>query len=419
MSSSRDSRIRRLPEKLQDPDYQYELISPTCQSQSKTQSSCQQDESPNNKTLADRDFGQDTDLQVENKLENTDAVSKHLEITDAKFQKLEDLLIELRTDFHETVGNLNSEIVVLKHKTDELENDITVLKKQDDQKSKEISGLKKKIQDMNTKITSLESSFETRNLIETRNKGQDSSNFEENVTDTSENVATSPNEEDDQFLQVEGRNKPSEVFMLVDSTARYIDKSKLMGKKKVTISNVGTILNTLDKISRWKDCAETRFVIIQCGVNDLKTKSVTDVQETIKSLMRILQEKYPNAKIVFSCLVVRNKEHELYDKMVQLNRNIKSYCIENDGIMFVDHKNLHHKQNLFLDGIHPSEDGTKLIVANLHRQLLPRPKAAAVNSGDKIKKRIERPFGRRTEATNNTDVKIDTLCQMIKTILQG
>ena len=105
---------------------------------------------------------------------------------------------------------------------------------------------------MNTKITSLESSFETRNLIETRNEGQDSFNLEENVTD----VATSPNEEDDQFLQVEGRNKPSEVFMLVDSTARYIDKSKLMGKKKVTISNVGTILNTLDKISRWKDCAE-------------------------------------------------------------------------------------------------------------------------------------------------------------------
>ena len=66
MSSSRDSRIRRLPEKLQDPDYQYELISPTCQSQSKTQSRGEQDESPNNKTLADRDFGQDTDLQVEN-----------------------------------------------------------------------------------------------------------------------------------------------------------------------------------------------------------------------------------------------------------------------------------------------------------------------------------------------------------------
>ena len=104
--------------------------------------------------------------------------------------------------------NLNSEIVVLKHKTYELENDITVLKKQDDQKSKEISGLKKKIQDMNTKITSLESSFETRNLIETRNKGQDSSNLEENITNTLENVATSPNEEDDQFLQVEGRNKP-------------------------------------------------------------------------------------------------------------------------------------------------------------------------------------------------------------------
>ena len=76
--------------------------------------------------------------------------------------------------------------------------------------------------------------------------------------------------------------------------------------------------------------------------------------------------------------------------------------------MFVDHKNLHHKQRWY-----------ETYCSQYTQTTVKRPKAAAANSGDKIKKRIERPFGRRTEATNNTDVKIDTLCQMIKTILQG
>ena len=161
-------------------------------------------------------------------------------------------------------------------------------------------------------------------------------------------------------------------------------------------------------------------IIIQAGINDLKNTSfdtMNDLMEKIEKMVEGLKEKYPNSKVVLSCLIMRgNEEENLYTKMIRFNRFVRELR-KGEYYIYVDHKKLHHNNaGFFRDMIHPNEEGTSVVVSDYHRLLL-KPKnkewkhvkgkqfAGKVFGGQNFKKR-----------DNMNSDKIDSLYHMIKAI---
>ena len=133
-------------------------------------------------------------------------------------------------------------------------------------------------------------------------------------------------DDDDRFRQPRRRRTPrmtnnTDVILIGDSTLKYVDAERLMGRSlKTTIHSTSTSDTVYECVNRFLHNANVKYVIIHNGVNDVRgQKDVDNIVDKLQKSFDKLKDLFPNAILAFSEILFVGPEECNPD----LNKKIK------------------------------------------------------------------------------------------------
>ena len=123
---------------------------------------------------------------------------------------------------------------------------------------------------------------------------------------------------------------------------------------------------------------EYRDIVIHVGTNDVRMKQSEVTKQNIASACKLARKMCRHRVIVSGPLPARGGD-ELYSRLAQLNRWLKTEFCPSQEVEFVDNwpsfwdspRNRARPDLLRSDGLHPSWSGALLLSRNIDRSLTP------------------------------------------------
>ena len=197
-----------------------------------------------------------------------------------------------------------------------------------------------------------------------------------------------------------------------DSTIKYIDNDRYMGRSPSFIQRTSTTSVALDVIHNWGKNDTVQTAVLHVGVNDVRDDpDATIIADKIKSCLDSMSESFPRADIGFSEILFIGRENHQSSKnktVIDINARVRDYCQAN-GYVYVKHSKLKSPaaRSLFDVEVHISNSGgTAVLVSDIQRTLRDRsPPAQDTQPGSTrvfYNRQMRRPKGRRQNYQNVT-----------------
>ena len=182
--------------------------------------------------------------------------------------------------------------------------------------------------------------------------------------------------------QREHLRQQADVILITDSTGKYVDSSRFMGRQNYTFHERASTSDTaLRNLNRWTANDNVKFVVLHNGVNDVRDgKTVSEIVDNLKSSLSTTKKRFTRAQSAYSEMLYIGSERsnpEQNEKVKDINRQIRAFCQEN-GHYFVAHNSLQiGTSDLYDDDVHISRGGgTALFVNDIHKTLIRRSRPA-------------------------------------------
>ena len=163
------------------------------------------------------------------------------------------------------------------------------------------------------------------------------------------------------------REKERDILMCMDSNSRHIKFRKLW-----TVRNSETRRTyRLDQLHRfitdW-DIKTLHHILINVGVNDIDTKTGTEVFYELRDVIDLVKRKCPRIKIVLAEITPRDDARYIY--VLECNKLIHELSALDMNIFVADHTNLRENSYEFLADVkHVRREKVCTFATNLKRAL--------------------------------------------------
>ena len=213
--------------------------------------------------------------------------------------------------------------------------------------------------------------------------------------------------------QREHLRQQADVILITDSTGKYVDSSRFMGRQNYTFHmRASTSEVVLRDLNRWPANDNVKYIILHNGVNDVRGgKTVSEIVGNSLVSLTTTKKRFPRAKSAYSEMLYIGSEEsnpELNRKVKDINMPIKSFSYVN-GHYFVAHNALQiGTSDLYGDDVHISRGGgTALFVNDIHKTLTrrnrPPQKHAQGPSGGRVY--FGRSDGNRQASSDHSGVR--------------
>ena len=156
------------------------------------------------------------------------------------------------------------------------------------------------------------------------------------------------------------------LLICIDSNSRYIDFRKLWTLKGSVRKFIENLYELKKSILNEKTLKSVKHILINIGVNDLDSKSGSDVFAELKGIIEVTRSKYPGISIILGEITPRadNKDDE-----VKLGNNlINDWAKKQVDVFLAKHSNLRDPDwTMFKDTKHITCDAIPRFASNLKR----------------------------------------------------
>jgi hypothetical protein len=174
--------------------------------------------------------------------------------------------------------------------------------------------------------------------LQDRNE-QDTSQTARSKKPHSEQCSASEHPKVQQPPQNSNRNHQNSIVLIGDSMIKNIIPEKMTQRKVYKYTYSGKTADQIASEVENINLHETpSHVIIHAGTNDLSLDSSNDCIVSIENLCSSVQNKFVNAKIGVSSIIVRD-DISVNDKIQEVNEGIKELC-RNHNYSFIDNSNI-------------------------------------------------------------------------------
>ena len=162
------------------------------------------------------------------------------------------------------------------------------------------------------------------------------------------------------------RDTNIDIVLLTDSNGKFIDCKKFCPNKPVRRFYCPTIPRTIDELNK-NDLGNPSHIIIHTGTNDIENSTLDSCVGDFQLMVDIASQKYPNAKILVSTLLVRADNFDSTRK--SLNTKISQLSV-GPNIHFINNENI--TKDLLHDNKHIKKRKIGLLVSNFKNTLFNR-----------------------------------------------
>ena len=161
------------------------------------------------------------------------------------------------------------------------------------------------------------------------------------------------------------KNDPTDIAILMDSSRKFLDPTKLCYNQNVQIIPCGNIQSAKSIISESR-LKNPQILVFNTGVNDVEgTDDASTIAKNLLEVISITRAQFPTCKIVVSEITPRYDE--LNTKVEQANTQLRSALENKENVFIVSHENLNEKR-CFYDAKHLSRTiGIPKLASNLVR----------------------------------------------------
>ena len=184
------------------------------------------------------------------------------------------------------------------------------------------------------------------------------------------------------------KKQEAENILFGDSTVKYIDNDRYMGRAPSYIQRSSTASVTKTMVEKWTPSDKVKTAVVHAGINDVRArKDSNQITSDIKYCLETMKGKFPGASIGFSELLYIGRENQnvqLNEVVTQVNSKIKEYCQVN-GYIYISHNKLKSPSAgaLYDDEVHVNRNGgTALLVSDIQRSLRRRPVETSTTNTD-------------------------------------
>ena len=165
-----------------------------------------------------------------------------------------------------------------------------------------------------------------------------------------------------------------EAVLIADSTSKYGDKDKFMGRHRAFIQRASTSVTAKDISQNWSQNDNMKFAVLHVGVNDVRGGTSSDeLVGNLKDSLVNMQMKFQNARVAFTEILyvgAENTQPQFNTVIKSVNYQMENLCSDN-GFVFVRHPTLQSPDcDLYDDDVHINRSGgTAVFVSDIHRAI--------------------------------------------------
>ena len=120
----------------------------------------------------------------------------------------------------------------------------------------------------------------------------------------------------------------ADVILITDSTGKYVDSSRFMGRQNYTFHERASTSDTvLRNLNRWPANDNVKSVILHNGVNDVRDgKTVSEIVDNLKSSLSTIKKLFTRAQKAYSEMLYIGSERsnpEQNEKVKDINHQIR------------------------------------------------------------------------------------------------
>ena len=239
--------------------------------------------------------------------------------------------------------------------------------------------------------------------------------------------------------QLEHLKREAETLIFGDSTTKYVDGRRYMGRMQSFKQRVSTASAAKDVLSQWAPSRKVQYAILHVGVNDIRGDKESDsIQADIIQSLDTMREKFPDAKVGFSeiLFIGRENRNSAQNRLVsEINSCIQNYCNDKSYI-YIKHDTLQsNAPQLYDDDVHINRVGSALLCGNIYDATgsrVRRPQGDATYQGghgsrgtgstrpsapgtnvDPSHHTQQRRYDARPQGTNNENMNLDSMLKLL------
>ena len=159
-------------------------------------------------------------------------------------------------------------------------------------------------------------------------------------------------------------DETTELVLVMDSNARYIDFKKLWTIRTTDIQRKGT-MKEVNGILDNKVYKYLKYLFFSVGCNDIEYNSGAHVFDEIKKTVERIQSQYPNVKVILSEITPRMDCADLDKEVKDCNELLNNYVNESDKTYIVRNSNLRDRKFFLSDGKHLSKNTIGRFASNI------------------------------------------------------
>ena len=157
-----------------------------------------------------------------------------------------------------------------------------------------------------------------------------------------------------------------DVIFFHDSLGKPINKTisarEGLITKKIQTARLHKVQEEIDKMPA---SSAPRLFVIHVGTNDLHYDTVDDILDKYVKLVSSIHEKFPQAKVLVSHIVIRNDNESLHLMLDLINASLSIEFADNNQIKVCRHLNIGVEHLKKRDGVHLTDAGTVNLSKNL------------------------------------------------------
>ncbi len=129
----------------------------------------------------------------------------------------------------------------------------------------------------------------------------------------------------------------TELLVLIDSNSKYVDQRKFWTPDGTNWKRCGTISEATNVLNEMR-YTKLQYVLLSVGVNDIDDEDGRSVARRMSELVRLINQKYPNTKIIVNEVTPRTDARD--DQVKDCNKSLHELSEENDKVFVAEQWNL-------------------------------------------------------------------------------
>ena len=158
-----------------------------------------------------------------------------------------------------------------------------------------------------------------------------------------------------------------DILLLMDSNRKVLDFKRLWKSENTQVCAAPTLKDVYDTLASHPN-SNLRCILIHCATNDIESKSLNQILDSIDKILHLVKHKFPNAKVLLSEVLIRSDHFD--DIGIALNTDLALLYRDHDFVMLIRHGNIRREGiRVLRDEKHLLPSISGLFASNLQRGL--------------------------------------------------